>query len=849
MSQHMDVHNNVQPPLSGSGRSGSTASLPGGAGGSITFRAATAASALGGGGGGALFSIQSPNKRPNEVPSFSTPTTPAASDGEGHFLPHRGASGVPQRAGAAPHFDIPVERAPRISLPLPAHHTTPQPRQATPPPVGHAVAAMSVDDLSQRPHPSSSSSTSMHGQQGQRSAAPGVYPTPIDEAAFISDLLFLFMGVKRTKYICYSPEANRYEISSANEGSLRQRNFLDQIQEPALLVLEIETMLSRRGGEELSFLQQSLRAAIRTQMTQYHFFVATLRERPAETLVLADILLASKQVVAKLSIMSMILSDTRNAKGGALVSRLAFLTHQGSRRLYDLVQKIYLETVTPLLHMSAEWIVTGTAADPFNEFFVRVQSAPDVIASDQFWTAGFTVESSMLPTTVPHDVAMDILRVGRNIVMITQCCRAKQWQMDPAIAAAARSVTFATLPSIARDALAFTNKAVMHIIMEQYRLRDVFSVVQKFLLVGHGDFFEMLIRRLDPVLSKSSTLVQFSVVADHVQAAITECTTSSSYGINGAHHPPAALAAAQVGEMTGGGGSAQQQRRNASASTADLSEIVYQIGPQLNKIEGFSGWDCFSLTLPLHTPLNNIFDAHAQRVYRKLFKLLLSVKRAEVSLKTSWRQSIVLDRLLARFSAKSYLASGGHAAGAPMSVHTAAPIPDAELTIWRKIAGDAHLLGLQFNHFVTNLWSYFVSEVSATAWDKLRRDVHACNTFDELRHVHTKFLQHLTMHLLLHVDCREVRERILQILSLVSTLCGAQQQLTAFLERGSGDIVSISGKYQSIADEFQRIMSSLLKLLEDQHAAQFDYLNFLWLRLNFNQFYRDTSASATNTEF
>jgi gamma-tubulin complex component 3 len=817
------------------------------------------------------------------------------------------------RGTSISHFDVPMERAPRSSLPTPqatgggGGSSFPMPRHTAsttppPPPSSHqlsSIPSLSPDDLarpaasSSRPSSSAlaggggggggyttlSSSTKQHnhnsshfqpqqathvsggggGGGGGSPFAHHHYTRPIDESAFISDLLFLFIGVKRTKYFSFSPESNRFELTSSQEGSLSQRNFLSQVQEPALLALEIDGML-RSGGEggggELSFLQQSLRAAVREQMTQYHYFIATLREKPVESLTLMDVLLAAKKVTSKLSVLSLIMNETRAAKGGALVTRMEFLTHQGSRRLFDLVQHIYVQTVTPLLHMASEWIVTGTAADPFNEFFIKTNPSIDMMGSDQFWTSCFTVERSMLPTTVSMEVANTILQVGRNIAMITKCCRAKQWQLDPAIAAAARAVTFATLPAVARDALEFTNKAVMRLVMEQHRLRDVLSVVQKFLLVGHGDFFEMLIRRLDPVLSKMSTAVQSSVVADHVQAALLECTTSSSYGVFGvtaittaSHHannPPTSA-------PNNNNNNNNMKPASASSSThppqsaSDVSDIVLQIVSEMNKVDGFIGWDCFSLSLPLHAPLNNVLDAPSQRVYRKLFKMLFSVKRAEVLLKLSWRQSVVLDRMLARFHATSYHSSYGEK-GAPVSVHSLAPIPDAELTIWRKVAGDAHLLGLQFNHFVTNLWSYFVSEVSTTAWEKLHRAVQSCGTFDELRQVHGAFLEHLTMHLLLHRECGDVRENILQILAQVRELCAAQQLLTNFLERGTGNIVTISGRYQEIADNFERYMNALLKLLEDQHA-QFDFLNFLYLRLNFNQFYRDTSINGTNTEF
>lgn len=675
--------------------------------------------------------------------------------------------------------------------------------------------------------PSTSASTTSSMTTGGGVAGVGGGATAIPDAELISDILFMWMGVERTKFLRYHPTTQQFEVFNSQLGSVRQRHAVQALQDCGLLVMDIDRALShqvasRAGGlsssEAPSFLQQSLRAAVREQVYQYQLFVGTLRER-ASQLTFADLVVAQKKVVPKLEAMSLLLSETAAAKGGELVTKMQTLVFQGSRRLGELMHQLYLQTITPLLQMAGEWMISGEVTDPFQEFFIKVNASVEV-SSDMFWSHRFALEPQMLPVTlVAVEVAEDILRVGRNIVFLTRCCRAKSFRMDPTIAARARQLTFESLPAVVADALAFTDRAVMMFVHETSMLTSVLHVVQDFILVGNGDFFEQLIGKLDPLLSKHVAQVQASIVAEHVHLALLEVVAStyasSSSGGSGRHQQSVMSQSSLPTATTAANG-------NSHNNHHAFSELIGLVETEMIKVENQSGWDCFALTLPLPSPLNNIYDSESKKAYRKLFKCLFAVKRAEVLLKGSWRHSVVLDRLLVQQSRR----------------HSP---DDHDLAIWKKVAVDAHLLGLQCFHFVTNLWSYFVSEVSTAAWERLRKAIAACRSFEQVRHAHTAYVQQLSLFCLLHNDCRDVREHIHAILGLTWSICAAQSALTNLLEHRVGDILSIASQYQQMADTFQQHMNALLALLEEQ--SRFEFMNFLLLRLNFNQFYRRDTAS------
>ncbi|KAG5500610.1 hypothetical protein JKF63_03706 [Porcisia hertigi] len=607
---------------------------------------------------------------------------------------------------------------------------------------------------------------------------------PIDDTLFHADVLFMWMGVGHTQYFTYDAHTNVYRLAP-DMGSTVQQQAAEVFQECGVLARHIDMALRQPTATGDSFLQQSLRSALRRQLTQYHYLVSMLRERRSPPLHMGDLVVAYKRVQPKLWAMDRVLRETQHVKGGELASKMQQLVQHGSHRLASLLHDIYIETVSPLLHMTVESITKGDVCDPMREFYiVPVDNIDD--AAENFWVAKYVLNTEMLPSTVSENVAQDILLVTKNIRFISRCCRAKQWRMDPSLISEAERATFDTLPAVVHRSLVFTNTAVLRLIREEFQLHEVLRVVNAFLLVGYGDFYELLITKLEPVLSKMSSTVPVSVVRDQVQSALAEITPYAKH------------------------------------LDTDRFALLHC---ELVKDEAKLGWDTFVMTMPVPSPLNNIFDDSAMKVYRRLFRLMFRVKVAEVALKKAWRQNVVLDRLISSVQRTTQ-----------------------EMSAWREVAADAHLLGLQLNHFVNNLWSYLVAEVCTVAQDLLLRAVEQCASMDDLRTAHNTYLAYLTQRSLLHTDCATIRMNVENIITIVREYCGSQALLASLLQRGSGDLSTVKQQYQGLTDDFHREMSSLLTTLEEQHVY-FDFLNFLLLRLNFNRFYHDTSQTALNTEF
>ena len=579
----------------------------------------------------------------------------------------------------------------------------------------------------------------------------------------------MWMGVPETDVFHFSQEQRRYLL---REGSVAQEDMFAALQEVGSSVHRLDELLKSKSH---SFLQQSLKAAVRKQLTMFLYFVSSLREKDEYTYEL--LLVAKLKAMPKLQLMLNLLTDTEHAKGGELATKLEVFHRQGSQRLQDLIHTIYVETMGPLLHMTVQWVTRGESPDPFIEFFIVInERVRDT--DDDFWTTKYSLRVDMLPNTITPQVAERILLVAKNIAFIKRCCRAKDWKMDPSVLSAAHGADFKSLPAVVDAAVKCTNGATMALLRDKLGLNDLIDLIRGVCLVGCGEFYDVVIQRLDKLLGLQSHHVILSEMTEKFKIAKGEALPTLR-GLN---------------------------------SDMFASEVVFC---GLDKDERVGGWDAFYVSLNVPSPLNHIFDDSAMRHYKQLFRFMLNVKRVEVALKQAWRLSVFLDRLVVKLDRNQ-----------------------PEALAYRVLASDAHILGMELTHFVNNLWSYLVYEVTMTAFGALKAKLAKCDSVDDVRRAHSAYLNDLKLYTLSNEETLPTRRVIDRVLVLARKYCQVQLLLSNLLERNVGDIAGIRSEFSWVSSEFHREVAALLGILDQQHL-QYDFLNFLLLRLNFNRFYTE----------
>lgn len=490
----------------------------------------------------------------------------------------------------------------------------------------------------------------------------------IDDAVFIRECVFAMLACDKLQYSHWDQRSLEYSPMYDDCGATpRQRDIYNKF------ALKLGTVRRRiailLSGSASSFLQQSLRRAVERQLTSYSRFISGLSDHhrqsqqqsnqlsliensnnsSATTRKIGDVQVACLRALPKLNALYAVLQQSESTKGGELVSKLGSLNHHGGEELSRLMGDVYRETVTPLLFMTLQWLTKGACSDPYNEFFVHINaSVPE--SSDRYWAERFALQPSMIPSTFSREQAQGILLVGKNINFLQKCCRVRDWRMKQAIVDAANtaqdddesgavtndnnngsntgSSNSSSFDSIISAALADTNASVMKVLNEKFLLVQAFQRARLIYLLANGDFTNTVMDRLDELLAPPANLVSTTAVQDALHAAVASMASML----------PACMEAAAPHIV------AEISIPASTASTSSAATATATTTSSSTTNSPYSGWDVFSMTLPFPTPYNTFFTSETLRIYRRLFRLLWKVKRAEVELKKAWLLFMVADR-------------------------------------------------------------------------------------------------------------------------------------------------------------------------------------------------------------
>jgi gamma-tubulin complex component 3 len=163
------------------------------------------------------------------------------------------------------------------------------------------------------------------------------------------------------------------------------------------------------------------------------------------------------------------------------------------------------------------------------------------------------------------------------------------------------------------DAYSAASDRLLETFFEKFRLLDHLRALKSYLLLGAGDFAELLMEAIAPRLSKPAN----SLYRHH----LTSDLESALRGSNAQYDSPDIL-------------------RRLDARVLEYTH-------------GELGWDCFALEYKVEAPLNAVLDARAMVDYDRLFHHLWRVKRVEVVLTSGWMRVVSGARLFKRIQSES----------------------------------------------------------------------------------------------------------------------------------------------------------------------------------------------------
>lgn len=315
----------------------------------------------------------------------------------------------------------------------------------------------------------------------------------------------------------------------------------------------------------------------------------------------------------RMKCISDILQTCKNLKGGALATALYNHLYNGNPVRKSLAELFLKAACRPLQNMLSHWLLEGEIKDPHNEFFIEEIRE---VSSDRLWHHKYRVVHTRLPIFMPRAMARKILVSGKSINFLREVCEDRsliKGREELKVAFESNSedlfgpVPDSKLHEMIDQVYLTTSKKVLDIALGQYRLLEHLQAMRKYLLLGQGDFINLLMENLKDELDRpAKDLYQhalFSIVASSVRAT----------------------------------------------SQFDDAEILQHLDVKLvHAIDGDRGWDIFTLQYTVHGPLATILELNMGK-YQELFKPLWKAKHTEFVLDNIWKEQMLNAKRIGNF--------------------------------------------------------------------------------------------------------------------------------------------------------------------------------------------------------
>ncbi|KAK9807536.1 hypothetical protein WJX72_001944 [[Myrmecia] bisecta] len=464
-------------------------------------------------------------------------------------------------------------------------------------------------------------------------------------------------------------------------------------------------------------IRQAFGSALQRELADFYRLLATLemqaKQAPARPrqpggadgavyLTLRRLTVWLAEPLLRMRWLALMADHVADVKGGALVRAIDSLAQHGDPFVRACVTRVLHHVCAPLLDMIRKWLFDGRLENAPGEFFISAHPS-DSGTGGALWRSRYWLEAGMMPPFISPDLARQILRTGKSINFLRDCCMDAEWMQSSTrtnLAAAATQLTYGqagALERVVQETSSSIDRHVIDIMMNKYRFVLHCDAIKRYLLLGQGDFIQALMDLVGPDLNKRAADI-------------------SEYSLNGS------LDAAV----------------RASSAQYDEADILDRLHVKLDRhAASETGWDVFTLRYEVAEPLATVLPASAMTSYLRVFRLLWGLKRVEHTLARTWHLLNAMQRQLAVLNTLQRK----HGIACPGS--------DA---VWVELR-HCHSIRNEMAHFCANLQNYIMLEVLEAAWTTFMSKLASVNDLDDLIAAHTDYLATLLRQSLLDSAC------------------------------------------------------------------------------------------------
>ncbi|GAA6052096.1 hypothetical protein JCM3770_006629 [Rhodotorula araucariae] len=420
-----------------------------------------------------------------------------------------------------------------------------------------------------------------------------------------------------------------------------------------------------RGAEKgkkrvmVGMVEQSLHAELKKEMTEYFRLVAVLEaklegveddggagleglarvEGLAGGLTLRKLDVWTQDIRLRMRMMGTLVAEAGGANvGGAFLSTLHAYTSNGDPFISSFSSRLLQTLSVPFFATLSAWIYTGELHDPYDEFFVALNpallegAATDARRRDnayadrsvdpgvqphELWAQKFEFRKEMLPAFLAEPFGRKIFSTGKSLNYMKYSCDDAAWIVERS-RAEIRTLQYADMVDLERSiALAYSkaSERLFELFFDKFRLMDHLRTLKDYLMLGKGDFVEILMEQLGASLSRPANTLYRHNLTSTLETAIRGSTPTSDV----------------------------------------LTDVLRRLDARMLDFEqGQVGWDVFLLEYKVDAPLSTVLDPFALDSYRAMFKHLWEIKRVEYALNECWKTLMTKTRLLKQGSTLAY---------------------------------------------------------------------------------------------------------------------------------------------------------------------------------------------------
>lgn len=162
-------------------------------------------------------------------------------------------------------------------------------------------------------------------------------------------------------------------------------------------------------------------------------------------------------------------------------------------------------------------------------------------------------------------------------------------------------------------AYSIASQRLFDIFFDKFRLTTHIRALRDYLLLGKGDFVELLMDNLGPSMGKSANSL--------MRHQLTACLETALRG---------------------------------STAANDDADVLRRLDARMNEYsQGQVGWDCFTLEYKVDAPVDTVLSPTAMSQYERLFSQLWRTRRVEVAVDGAWMRLMTGSRTFQSLSRES----------------------------------------------------------------------------------------------------------------------------------------------------------------------------------------------------